>query len=132
MAYSLEARVPYLDHLLYGWCARLPSSFKVRGNARKRLLKSLALRYLPPDIVHREKQGFMMPLARWLGHELKGDIAQALGTRGLARRGLVRPQALEQLVAEHVSGRKNHAMRLWTLLILERWFARYEPDFRLQ
>ena len=132
MAYSLEARVPYLDHVLYGWCARLPSSLKVRGNARKRLLKSLALRYLPPDIVHREKQGFMMPLSRWLAHELKADVAHALGPQGLARRGLVRPQALERLVAEHVSGRKNHAMRLWTLLILERWFARYEPDFRLQ
>ena len=132
MAFSLEARVPYLDHVLYGWCARLPSSLKVRGNARKRLLKSLALRYLPPDIVHREKQGFMMPLSRWLAHELKADVAHALGPRGLARRGLIRPQALERLVAEHVSGRKNHAMRLWTLLILERWFARYEPDFRLQ
>ncbi len=63
---------------------------------------------------------------------MKADVAHALGPQGLARRGLVRPQALERLVAEHVSGRKNHAMRLWTLLILERWFARYEPDFRLQ
>jgi asparagine synthase (glutamine-hydrolysing) len=132
MAFSLEARVPYLDHALYGWCARLPPSFKVRGGERKRILKTLAERYLPKDIVHREKQGFMMPLDRWLAHELRQDIAEALGPRGLARRGLVRPEAIARLVAEHASGRRNHAMRLWVLLILERWFARYEPDFSLR
>ena len=131
MAFSLEARVPYLDHELYGWCARLPSVFKVQGGERKRILKTLAERYLPRDIVHREKQGFMMPLERWLAHELKADIGQALGPQGLARRGLLRPEALERLLADHIAGRKNHAMRLWVLLVLERWFARYEPDFAL-
>ena len=132
MAFSLEARVPYLDHDFYGWCARLAPSFKVDGAARKVLLKELAERYLPTDIVHREKRGFMMPLERWLAHELKADIDKALGPVGLARRGLVRADALGKLVAEHASGRKNHAMRLWVLLILERWFARYEPDFALK
>ncbi len=68
-----------------------PPSLKVRGNERKRILKSLAERYLPRDIVHREKQGFMMPLERWLAHELRADVAQALGPHGFARRGLMRP-----------------------------------------
>jgi asparagine synthase (glutamine-hydrolysing) len=131
MAFSLEARVPYLDHGLYGWCARLDPAQKVRGNARKVLLKRLAERYLPRDIVHRPKQGFMMPLERWLAQELRPDIAAALGPLGLQRRGLIRPEAIARLLAEHASGRKNHAMRLWVLLILERWFARYEPDFAL-
>jgi asparagine synthase (glutamine-hydrolysing) len=131
MAFSLEARVPYLDHRFYGWCAQLPPAFKVRGDERKRILKTLAGRYLPPDIVHREKQGFMMPLDRWLAHELAPDVARALGPQGLARRGLVRPEAIARLVARQNAGRGNHAMRLWVLLILERWFARYEPDFAL-
>jgi len=131
MAFSLEARVPYLDHEVYGWCARLDPMRKVRGDARKVLLKQLAARYLPADIVERPKQGFMMPLERWLARELQPDIAAALGPRGLQRRGLVRPKAIARLLAEHTAGRKNHAMRLWVLLILERWFARYEPDFTL-
>ena len=131
MAYSLEARVPYLDHAFYGWCARLDPALKVDGNARKVVLKALAERYLPKEIVHRPKQGFMMPLDRWLARELKNDIAEALGSRGIGRRGLMRPEALSRLLAEHTSGRKNHAMRLWVLLILERWFARYEPEFAL-
>ncbi len=132
MAFSLEARVPYLDHGFYGFCARLDPELKVKGTGRKLLLKRLAERYLPPAIVHREKQGFMMPLERWLAHELKADVERALGADGLARRGLLRPEALRKLVAEHASGRKNHAMRLWVLLVLERWLARYEPDFTLQ
>ena len=131
MAFSLEARVPYLDHGFYGWCARLDPAQKVRGNARKVLLRALAERYLPHDIVHRPKQGFMMPLERWLAQELLPDITAALGPQGLQRRGLIRPAAIDRLLAEHASGRKNHAMRLWVLLILERWFARYEPDFAL-
>jgi asparagine synthase (glutamine-hydrolysing) len=130
MAFSLEARVPYLDHDFYGWCARLDPGLKIDGRARKVVLKRLAERYLPGDIVHRPKQGFMMPLERWLARELKDEIGAALGPRGLGRRGLVRPDAIARLLSEHTSGRKNHAMRLWVLLILERWFARYEPDFR--
>ena len=131
MAHSLEARVPYLDHDFYGWCARLAPAHKVAGNERKVALKALARRYLPDAIVDRPKQGFMMPLDRWLARELKDDIAAALGPSGLARRGLLRPAAIARLLAQHASGRKNHAMRLWVLLILERWFARYEPDFAL-
>ena len=94
-------------------------------------LKALAERDLPAGIVHRPKQGFMMPLDRWLARELKDDIAEALGPGGIARRGLLRPTTIARLLAEHTSGRKNHAMRLWVLLILERWFARYEPEFVL-
>jgi asparagine synthase (glutamine-hydrolysing) len=131
MAFSLEARVPYLDHDFYGWCARLAPGLKVNGDARKVVLKALARRYLPTAIVERPKQGFMMPLDRWLARELKDDIGAALGPQGIARRGLLRPAAIARLLAEHGSGRKNHAMRLWVLLILERWFARYEPDFAL-
>ena len=101
MAFSLEARVPYLDHDFYGWCARLDPGLKVRGDGRKLLLKELAERYLPRDIVHRPKQGFMMPLERWLARELKPDIAAALGPQGLSRRGLIRPKAITRLLAEH-------------------------------
>ncbi|HXL83763.1 MAG TPA: asparagine synthase (glutamine-hydrolyzing) [Casimicrobiaceae bacterium] len=131
MAHSLEARVPYLDHDFFGWCARLHPADKVRGKGRKLLLKRLAERHLPLDIVHRPKQGFMMPLQRWLGRELKGDLEHALGPAGLQRRGLIRSDAIERLLREHTLNVHNHAMRLWVLLILERWFARYEPSFSL-
>jgi asparagine synthase (glutamine-hydrolysing) len=70
MAFSLEARVPYLDHDFYGWCARLAPALKVNGGARKVLLKQLAETLPPARDRRREKQGFMMPLERWFAHEL--------------------------------------------------------------
>ena len=108
MAYSLEARVPYLDHEFFGWCARLDPSLKVAGDSGKLVLKRLAERYLPAEIVDRPKHGFMMPLRRWLAAELRADTAEALGPAGLQRRGLIRPDAIARLLDEHGSGRKNH------------------------
>jgi asparagine synthase (glutamine-hydrolysing) len=130
MAFSLEARVPYLDQDLFGWCARLDPTLKVnkRGVA-KALIKQLAERYLPRDIVYRSKQGFTMPLDRWMAHELRPDLTMALGPGAFQRRGLIRSSAIKQMLTEHFAGRKNHATRLWTLLVLERWFSRYEPRF---
>ena len=132
MAFSLEARVPYLDQNLFDWCAHLDAPLKVsRGGVAKMLVKKLAERYLPRDIVYRPKQGFTMPLDRWMTNELKADIKHALGPQGIQRRGIIRRPAIDGMFSEHFSGRKNHATRLWTLFVLERWFSRYEPAFAL-
>ena len=73
----------------------------------------------------------MMPLERWLANELKArHRARRSVPRASQRRGLIRPAAIARLLAEHASGRKNHAMRLWVLLILERWFAALRTAIR--
>jgi asparagine synthase (glutamine-hydrolysing) len=131
MAHSLEARVPYLDHRLVDFCARLDGKLKIRGMTHKFLLKRLASRYLPLEIVNRGKQGFVMPLSEWLTGRLAGQLESHLLVGGLAGRGIFRKTALDQLIAEHRSGRRRHAGRLWALLILERWFRRYAPDWRM-
>lgn len=132
MTHSLEARVPYLDHRFVEFCARLAPTQKIRGREHKHLLKRVAERYLPPDIVRRGKQGFVMPLSEWLAGRLAGELDDHLGDGGLARRGLFRAGALRGLLAEHRSGARNHAGRLWALLILERWFRRYAPGWSAQ
>ena len=131
MAHSLEARVPYLDHRCVEFCARLDPSLKIRGNRHKYLIKRVAERYLPPEIVHRDKQGFVMPLTEWLAGRLAGELDEHLFAGGLEQRGLFRGGVLRRLVAEHRGGRRNHAGRLWALLILERWFRRYLPGWSL-
>jgi len=131
MASSLEARVPYLDHKFFELCARLDPRLKQRGDTRKYVLKKIAERYLPASIVHRGKQGFVMPLSEWLAGGLKPFVDDCLSRTGLAKRGLFAPGALERLLAQHRSGRKNHSTRLWALVVLEQWFRRYEPGFVL-
>jgi asparagine synthase (glutamine-hydrolysing) len=131
MAYSLEARVPYLDHRFFEFCARLDPDLKQKGRTGKYLLKKLAEKYLPAEIVHRSKQGFMPPLAEWFTGLLNDETRAALSPRGLGKRGLFRSNALEEIVQQHYSGKRNHAGRLWALLMLEKWFQRYAADFSL-
>ncbi len=131
MAHSLEGRVPYLDHRCVEFCARLDPSLKIRGSQHKYLLKRVAERYLPLDIIHRGKQGFVMPLTDWLAGGLAGELDEHLFAGGLEQRGLFRGGVLRRLVADHRGGRRNHAGRLWTLMILERWFRRYLPEWSL-
>jgi asparagine synthase (glutamine-hydrolysing) len=131
MTHSLEARVPYLDHRFVEFCARLDPSLKIQGETHKHLLKRVAARYLPADVIERGKQGFVMPLTEWLAGKLAAELDDHLGERGLARRGLFRDGVLARLMSEHRRGRRNHAGRLWALLILERWFRRYAPSFSL-
>jgi asparagine synthase (glutamine-hydrolysing) len=129
MAHSLEARVPYLDHRFFEFCARLDPKLKQHGATTKYLLKKLAARYLPETTVQRAKQGFVPPLAEWFAGLLKRDVDSALSPSGLGRRGLFRPQALERL---RRAPRANDVGRVWALLVLEKWFGRYAPDFSLR
>jgi asparagine synthase (glutamine-hydrolysing) len=131
MAHSLEARVPYLDHHFVQTCARLPTDLKQHGSMTKFILKKIAERYLPPDIVHRRKQGFVMPLSEWLGGELQADVRAALSLQRMGRRNLLTSKALQRLLDQHYRGQRNHSGRLWALWVLERWLERYAPDFVL-
>lgn len=131
MTHSLEARVPYLDHRFVEFCARLAPEQKIRERDHKHVLKRVAERYLPADIVRRGKQGFVMPLSEWLAGRLAHEVDDHLGPHGLERRGLFRDGAIAALLAEHRGGRRNHAGRVWALLILERWFRRYAPSWSM-
>jgi asparagine synthase (glutamine-hydrolysing) len=131
MAYSLEARVPYLDHHLVEFAATLMPDLKQRGRETKYILKKVAERYLPMDIIYRQKQGFHMPLRSWLANELQDYLNQYLAADGLLKRNLFRPEAVAKLLAQHRSGQKDHAIKLWNLLVLEKWFRAYEPEFSL-
>ncbi len=129
MASSLEARVPYLDHRFFEFCARLDPGLKQRGATGKYLLKRLAEKWLPAEIVHRRKQGFVPPLAEWLAGPLRQRAQAAFAS--LARRGLFRPAALSSVIDEHDAGGRRHGNRLWALLVLETWCQRYAPGFAL-
>jgi asparagine synthase (glutamine-hydrolysing) len=123
MAHSLEARVPYLDHRFFEFCARLEPDFKQRGETGKYLLKRLAEKLLPREIVYRRKQVFIPPLAEWFRGLLRAEAQPAFASLG--RRGLFRPGALDAVLA------RGHGGRSWALLVLEKWFQRYAPEFAL-
>jgi asparagine synthase (glutamine-hydrolysing) len=119
MAHSLEVREPLLDHELIEWLASLPRGHKVRGGEGKALLKSAMEPWLPHEILYRPKMGFSVPMARWLRGPLADRMRQGvLGERMLGS-GHFRPEALQRLVSEHLSGVGDHSTALWMLLMFE-------------
>jgi len=121
MAHSLEVRVPLLDHQLLEWILRLPWAMRFRHGRGKYLLRRVAGRYLPAAILKPRKQGFTVPVGRWLHGEL-GDLVQDLfASPAFAGRGIVRQDRALELLAMHRSGRYELGHRIWSLVILETW-----------
>ncbi|NLO91827.1 MAG: asparagine synthase (glutamine-hydrolyzing) [Elusimicrobia bacterium] len=125
MAASLELRVPFCDTRLLEFAMSLGAGRHLRGERLKSFLKSAVAGRLPPQLMKRRKQGFMLPLSRWLKEELRGQMADLLSRESVARRGYFRTEAVSALVSEHCSGRANHADRLWALMMLEQWHRTY-------
>jgi len=122
MAHGLEVRVPLLDHRLLEWILKLPVDLRFRHGHGKYLLRKVAERYLPPEILRPRKQGFTIPIDRWLRGELGGMAQELFTSDAFAARGIVEPQRALRLLDMHKSGRFNLGHRIWSLVILEQWF----------
>ena len=125
MANSLEARSPFLDHNLIEFAASLPENLKMRGFETKSLLKKVAARLVPKDVVYRRKMGFGVPVGKWFRGEMKDFVRGVLLSERSLKRGIIRREALERYVKEHTSARRDHSFQIWTLLMLEMWFQRF-------
>jgi asparagine synthase (glutamine-hydrolysing) len=124
MAHALEVRSPFLDTELVEFALRLPPEQLVRGFSRKRVLKSAVRDLLPPSILRRRKRGFGVPLDRWFRTELATFVSGRLGGSEARVKAHLVPSAVDAIVAEHLSGARNHGQALWTLLTLELFLRR--------
>jgi asparagine synthase (glutamine-hydrolysing) len=121
MANSLEARVPFLDHKLVEFAASLPPGLKLKGLTRKYLLKKVAARWLPPEIIHRKKEGFPIPISAWLRHQARPMVRDLLTPQTVRQRGWFRPEYIQRLLSEHESGFADHGQLIWGLVSVELW-----------
>jgi asparagine synthase (glutamine-hydrolysing) len=125
MAHSLESRVPLLDAAVVEFAATLPPHLKITGARRKHVLKEAVRSLLPESILNRRKQGFGVPLGVWFRGELAGLFSDVLGSPRARQRGYFDPAFVDRLVREHRTGRRDHNLRLWQLLVFELWHRRY-------
>lgn len=121
MAEGVEVRVPFLDPDLIELAARISDRFKQRGRAGKWVLKKAMEPYLPHDVIYRPKTGFGAPLRRWMRHELRELLGDMLSEASLRRRGLFDPSAVQRLIVENDTGRKDASYTLLALLVIEIW-----------
>jgi asparagine synthase (glutamine-hydrolysing) len=121
MATSIESRVPFLDHKLVEFAARLPDAWKLRGWTTKRVLRESMKGLLPESILSRPKMGFPVPFASWTRGAWNGVARDVLLDRRSVERGLIDPPAVEALLTAHAEGRTEGGDRIWSLLNLELW-----------
>jgi asparagine synthase (glutamine-hydrolysing) len=119
MLVSLEARVPYLDYRLVPLVLSLPEKYKIRWLTTKWLLKKIAGKYLPPQIVHRPKRGFTVPVSGWIKNSVL--IREFLTARKYYNGGPLNYEYGKQLFDEHISGQKDNARELWLIFVYNRW-----------
>jgi asparagine synthase (glutamine-hydrolysing) len=125
MAFSLEARSPFLDHELAEYLAKFPSNLKIKGRQLKYILRKFAETVLPDSITCRKKQGFMFPVAYWFRNELYDFARTTLENSFFVQQGLFERDYVIQLLEDHRNNREDNHVRIWMLLNMEVWHQLY-------
>ncbi len=125
MAVSLEARVPILDHNIveFGW--HLPLKYKIRNGKGKYLLRRMLSRYVPNELFERPKTGFGIPIGAWLRGPLKDWATDMLSKDMIDKYGILNYNVVEEMLKEHLLGRKDWHYHLWDILMLQSWLMRW-------
>lgn len=125
MSQGLEAREPFLDHRIIEFAARLPDSYKYHRHTKKYILKEIVYQYLPKELMHRPKMGFAVPVASWLSKDLMDLVSTYLQPATLQTQGIFNVQSIITLQKEFFSGKKEHAQKLWFLLMFQMWYKKW-------
>lgn len=125
MAVGVEVRVPFLDLELVHFAAQISVRYKQRGSEGKWVLKKAMEHYLPRDVIYRPKSGFGAPLRRWMRIELRGLLADLLGSQSLRQRGLFDPEAVQRLIQANDQGKVDASYTLLSLMCIELWCRKF-------
>jgi asparagine synthase (glutamine-hydrolysing) len=129
MQNSLEIRSPFLDHRLVEYVSMLPDRFKLKTLQTKYILKKVAEKYLPDEVIYRPKKGFGIPITQWLREDLKEPMLDLLSKDRLESQGIFDYQAVHKLIDDHLNLRTNNRKLLWALLSLQLWIDEYKPTY---
>jgi asparagine synthase (glutamine-hydrolysing) len=121
MANSLEARVPFLDHRIVEFAAKIPVEQKIKNGKGKVPLREVLYRYVPKKLIDRPKRGFTLPLGEWLRGPLKGWAETLLDERKLRGQGYLNVERISSTWNNHISGKENNETLLWSVLMFQAW-----------
>ncbi len=125
MAFGLEAREPFLDHRIIEWASRLPDNFKYHNGVKKFMVRELVHDYIPKKLMDRTKMGFTIPLEDWLLQDLKPQIEFHLSEQKIKTQGIFNSNAVQKLVRDFYSGKKEFTLKIWYLLMFQMWYAEW-------
>lgn len=122
MRYSLETRVPYLDHRVVEFALNLSPHLKYKNGISKYILKQILFQYIPKQLFDRPKQGFAIPLNTWLRNELRYLIDEFLSEEMINKFGIVNYETVKTLIKSFFGGKDYLYNRIWLLIVLHSWY----------
>lgn len=125
MANSVEIRVPYLDLELVEFSTTIPIDLKMHGKQTKYILRKVAEKYLPHEIIYRPKSGFGAPVEHWIRHELNDYIVQNLSQNNIEKSGLFNYSQLQKMIEQNKSGKINASYSVWSLMAIQSWWKQF-------
>jgi asparagine synthase (glutamine-hydrolysing) len=128
MAHGLEIRVPFTDHILVEEAMRVPSAYRVRRLASKRLLRKMMQGRLPEKVLERKKLGFNPPMGVWLQREGSALIETWLDPSRIQSEGVFQSEEIGRLIREHTSRKREWGLRLWSLIVFQAWRQIYSGE----
>lgn len=127
MAVALEARVPILDHRVVEFAWTLPGSALLENGLGKAVLRRVLARHVPPETFERPKQGFSVPLDRWLRGPLRAWAEELLDEKAMRSQGFLEPGPIRKAWRTHLSGRRNMQHHVWAVLMFQAWAREHRP-----
>jgi len=125
MAHGVEVRVPFLDKELVEFSTKLPIHLKMNGLTTKYLLKKVAERYLPKEIIYRSKSGFGAPVRDWIIDDLNDKINTELNEKRINDGGIFSFKEVNKLIKENKSGKIDVSYSIWSLLAISSWIKQF-------
>ena len=127
MASSTEVRVPYIDLEVIKLAFQINSKLKIKNNEQKFILKKLAEKWLPKEIIYRPKAGFTLPLRAWIKKDLNSLVSEyILSDTGIKKRNLFKEDFLKKTIDDEYNDISDNSQKIWQLLTLEQWFRNNE------
>lgn len=125
MSASLEVRSPLLDEEVVGLSFRIPQRFKIKNGIGKKILRDIAYKYVPKEIINLPKKGFCVPYEEWMRTSLREKLLDYSDKEFLIRQGLFNPRTCQAVVSEFINGENRNANVCWNILMYQMWWDRY-------
>lgn len=128
MMHGVEVRVPFLDIELVEFSTGIPPELKMKGTTTKYLLKKVAEKYLPNEVIYRPKSGFGAPIRTWITKDLNSKIESELSKNELEKTGVFNPVEVEKLIIANKKGEIDASYSIWCLLAMQSWFKQFAKN----
>jgi asparagine synthase (glutamine-hydrolysing) len=122
MRFGLETRVPFLDHRVVEFALNLNKNLKIKNNVQKYLLKEILYQYIPPSNFDRPKQGFAIPLSKWINKDLKPLLEEYMSEASINEQGIFNYSYIRELNQRMAKGESYLYNRLWQILVFQMWY----------